>query len=47
MTVWIFCVWVGFSFMGCASAPEQKSKVEANKPTSVKYVDPDKDNYGY
>jgi hypothetical protein len=43
ISVLIICVWVGLSFVGCASGPESKDKAANNqsKPSAAK------DSHGY
>ncbi len=35
ITIWIFCMWVGFNFVGCASAPVSKDNAKTNQSKPV------------
>jgi len=44
VTAWIFCVWVGLSFVGCASGPASKDNAKTNQS---KPVDTNSSSHGY
>jgi hypothetical protein len=44
ITIWIVCAWVGFSFVGCASAPAHKDNTKTNQS---KPVDTNSSSDGY